>query len=75
MADKFNLSAAGLTRQTVASLLDARAVDRETIVSIENLLDRCDLYRFSSSAPDRSEKERAYQEAAAFIDKVEKAGK
>ena len=75
VADRLNLPAAGLTGDSIDSLLAGKGVDAETVSAVKEVLGLCDLYRFSASTPERAQMDRAYQEAARIIDHLEKTGR
>jgi hypothetical protein len=52
IADHFNLSAEGLTRQEIERLLHRRAMPAERVTRICDLLDQCAAMRYAQATPD-----------------------
>ncbi len=71
IADKLNLSAAGLISDEVADKLKQYSVDLETISAFMNILSRCDYQRFASSNSTIEEMKSTYEEAKNIIIKLE----
>ncbi len=72
LADHLNLAAAGLTREIWEASLRARGVEETEIKAVGEFLARCDFVRFAPTAPERSDMEKAQQEAAQLIHSLEK---
>ncbi|MFH1380257.1 MAG: BatD family protein, partial [bacterium] len=58
IADKLNISAAGLTIREISDLLNTRKLPRYLISDIKKLLEECDFARFTSSTVSGEEKTR-----------------
>lgn len=56
IADKLNLAAASLTSTDIEKSLSAKAIDKARIKDIIQIIDTCDLYRFSSLPDNPAER-------------------
>jgi hypothetical protein len=74
IADKLNVSAAGLTVSATAGLLAEKGVDPSVIQDVSRLLESCDLHRFSSlpveSADRKTDMEKAEKHVVFLEEKL-----
>lgn len=72
LADKFNVSAAGLTLDEIIKYLDTANVQNEIKDKIKGVLDQCDMARFAPVQSTLEEKQKVYAQTSNIIDSIEK---
>jgi len=65
LADRFNLAAAGLTRDRIRGVLQGAAVDAELSREVEEILDACDAARFTPGGEEAATMSRLLERTAA----------
>jgi hypothetical protein len=73
IADKFNLSAMGLTSDRVAALLDQKAVNAALCVDVQEILKEADFGRFAGAAGDTTARQQLYERARQTVVGLEEA--
>jgi len=73
LADKLNLSHAGLLTEQVEELLGNRGVNGEVVSNYLRCLQVCDFQRFAAAQSDSEEMKRVYHQAREAIAELEKA--
>ena len=72
IADRFNVSAAGLSAASLAGQLRAMDIEEETIEQLGDLLGRCDYARFAPTASGLQGMEEVHRQAGRLIARLEK---
>jgi hypothetical protein len=72
IADKLNISAAGLTRAHIEAGLKKRRVDQALVKEAINFLEACDLYRFSTLESKEEERIGKLKQAENLITRLDK---
>ncbi|NKB65552.1 MAG: hypothetical protein GKR89_00700 [Candidatus Latescibacteria bacterium] len=72
IADRFNVSAAGLSAASLAADLGSMGMAEETIEQLVDLLERCDFARFAPTASTGAEMEAVHGQAVRLIAQLEK---
>jgi len=73
LADKFNLPTAGIITDELESMMNARALDQNTIRTFLDCISRCDYQRFAPSNSTIEEMTLLYEQSRSVISKIEKS--
>jgi hypothetical protein len=73
LSDKLNIPASQLTRQNIVDTLTSRGFDQEVIDQLINLLDECEMARYTPDSSLDSSVEAIYDKATDTINTMEKA--
>ena len=72
IADKFNTSALGLTTYAIKEILQNEQFEESFIKEIIDIIERCDIARFTSAKTVNEDKKETYQKVAQIINQIEK---
>lgn len=74
LADKLNLTVAGLTSQDLRKELSQRTIDQDLIRRVIDSMSACDLARFAPGGERTEDRRRMLSQARELISRLEKAG-
>ena len=72
LADRLNLSAAGLTQESSGLALEEKRVEAPLVKAMRDLLVQCDYARFAPTAPKRGEMEQVRARAEKLINRLDR---
>ncbi|MBN1153497.1 protein BatD [candidate division KSB1 bacterium] len=73
LADKLNLSAAGIITDELEAMMREKGIDQETVASFMDCINRCDYQRFAPSDSTTEEMNQLYEQAQMVISKIERS--
>jgi hypothetical protein len=72
LADRLNLSAAGMTAEEACKILKDKNIDEEYIVQVRHIFQQCDMARFAPGQMNAQQVKALYEKAVEVIDYLER---